>query len=112
MFKINWKKWKADVDASAGDAERLTMLYSIRAHARGRTHRKRARITYAEARRILPGGSTLDMAGQTFVDHGGTMVLTLDLDAQTKYIGERWKDYERRPEPEAVAELLVHPARS
>lgn len=74
--KIDWKKYRDD-GGWRNHAEELTLLYSIRAHGRGRIHRLRAQ----------PIGEGLKR--------------DLTVEDQVKYIGDRWKAFER------VVELKV-----
>lgn len=127
MYKINWDKWKAAVDevlahretkqqlnadlaaakisfkewiAGGGlrnHEEELTRLYSIRAHGRGRIHRKRAALTWDQWRK-LPANTGKDAKSlyaqqEGFTNNGGTLTLILkDL------IKDAWKSYVKAEE--------------
>ncbi len=111
-FKIDYDKWKADLDSILAEREKerastekkywaavdyrydeqLTKLYSIRAHARGRIHRKYAKLNEYEYRKLghkTPGW-------QEFMANNGVIKFTLTLDDQTAYIGDSWMDYEKK----------------
>ena len=110
-FKIDWPKWKAAVDAVLTEREekraktekkywkaldylfdeRLTKLYSIRAHARGRIHRKYAILNEYEWRKL--GHKTPDW--KEFSLHDGMIKFPLTIEDQAVYIGDSWKEYEK-----------------
>lgn len=79
MYRIDFPKWKAAVEAATGKPEQLTLLYSIRAQGRGRVHR---------------------VWGQP---DGYGSKLVLDAEWQRQYIGDRWKAFERVVVLEQVA---------
>lgn len=114
-FRIDWNKWKVALDkvlaerekgryAVSTDAEKkywaslqhrydekLTILYSIRAQARGRTHRQYAVLNEYEWRKLghkTPGW-------QEFTANNGTIRFVLTLDDQAAYIGDAWKEFEK-----------------
>lgn len=95
MFKIDWKKWKRALDGAkaADDAADQTLLYSIRAMARGRVHRCRARLDWYTLRtwgKITPEqGTALHLHG------GGHQVVVLTLEDQARFVGEAWRQFER-----------------
>jgi hypothetical protein len=134
MFKIDWKKWNEAVKEAEAKRDSVivrrtaglspwsskfievanqahaeyqgifTKLYSIRAMAHDRVHRKSARLTSYEYRKL--GHAVSDEL--LFIDNGGTLVLPLTAEDQAKYVGDDWKQYER-PEPApalTVTEML------
>jgi hypothetical protein len=65
-------------------AKKLTLLYSIRAHARGRIHRKRARVNTDK----------------------GQIKYNLTIEDQVAYIGDAWKKYVYQdPIPTQIIEI-------
>lgn len=94
MFKIDWKKWKRALDGAraAGDAADQTLLYSIRAMARDRVHRCRARLDWLTLRNW--GKVTIEEA-TAIIDRGGHQVAILTLEDQARYVGEAWRQFER-----------------
>lgn len=71
--------------------EMLTKLYSIRAHARGRIHRKYAVLNEYDWRRLghkTPGWSE-------FAANNGVFKFNLTLDDQAVYISDAWKEFEK-----------------
>lgn len=114
-FKIDWKKWKADVDSLLTDRKdarertekkgwsaidyyydsRLTMLYSIRAQARGRIHRSTARLNWSDWKK-LPCAKVNPVAYDLFTQNNGAAKFLLTLDDQASYIGDSWKEYEQK----------------
>lgn len=99
MFKIDRQKWLAAVAAAEGNPEALTRLYSIRAHARGRIHRRKARITWIHLPEVMRAQA---LAGC------GSLVVELGMEDQVKLIGDAWKAFERSA---VVPELLMQQAR-
>lgn len=110
MYRIDWQKWWTAVQAAEAakvaatqdwirqKSEReLTVLYSIRAHGRGRIHRRRAGLTHEEARQLLNTGRPYE----AFTAAGGRLTLELDLDDQAALIGDRWKEFVRAEEKAA-----------
>lgn len=99
MYKIDWKKWHTAVQAAKGNASELTMLYSIRAHGRGRIHRRNAGLTWHEWSK-LPANVGKDLLSlyqqqRGFTDAGGKLTLILTLEDQAAFIGERYKEFLR-----------------
>lgn len=94
-FKIDRQKWLAAVAAAKDNTKELTKLYSIRAMARDRLHRKRAALTGYDTT-ILLGKERYEALGGwgAFVDANGTISTDLTLADQEKFIGLAWKDYE------------------
>lgn len=135
VFRLDWKKWKAAVDevearriqlremrASSASweaykkvgllgaydelfVEKLTKLYSIRAHARGRVHRGRA---YLSMDRIIPlrlpkidkytyGTLEERVALKRSFGHpeSGHAKVNLTMADQAAYIGDEWKQFEK-----------------
>ena len=120
-FRIDWKKWKNDVDVLLARREEwpklvqevkegkktqkeigyyepnwaaeLTWLYSIRAHARGRLHRKYAKLTQYEWGKL--GHKKPEW--QEFVAANGKIKFELTMEDQAKYLdnGCGWKKYEK-----------------
>lgn len=117
-FKIDWKKWKAALDELLAKREewpklmqelaegkktfkeigwepnwkaQLTMLYSIRAQARGRLHRQTAKLTYHEWKQL----GHLSPGWQDFASNNGVIKFPLTLDDQAAYIGDSWKGYQK-----------------
>lgn len=113
-FKIDWKKWKAALDALLTERvnersdtekkywasldyrydEKLTKLYSIRAHARGRIHRKYAILNEYDWRKLGHKAH----GWQEFVDSDGSIKFELTIDDQVVYIGDSWKEFEKHGE--------------
>jgi hypothetical protein len=111
-FKIDWKKWKAALDAvhtareedraktekkfwSSLDYyydEKLTKLYSIRAQARGRRHRQFALLNYTDWKK-LPCSKTALINYDVFSQNNGAIKIPLTLEDQAAYIGDSWKEY-------------------
>lgn len=110
-FRIDYAKWKAALDATLAVREeeraktekkfwsaldyhydqKLTKLYSIRAHARGRIHRAFALLNEYEWRKL--GHKTPDW--KAFADNNGAIKFPLTLEDQAAYIGDSWKEYEK-----------------
>jgi hypothetical protein len=114
MFKIDWKKWKAAVDAASTAvyaAEKLTLLYSIRAMARGRVHRKRAKLTASTHKKLRPKAEKPTWGD--FTDAHGQIAIDLDAADQAAFVGERWKEFEatRDQETKSPSDLMVSEAR-
>ena len=84
-----------------GYAEQLTKLYSIRAHARGRMHRRVVRMNATDWCYKL-GNKTPSY--RAFDEAGGMLKFTLTLADQALYIGDSWKEYEAAPEEIPVQE--------
>lgn len=113
-FKIDWNKWKAALDAIHAEREadraktekkfwasldyyydeKLTMLYSIRAQARGRLHRQFARLNQAEWKK-LPSSKVKEIGYDLFTQSDGAIKFPLTLEDQAAYIGSSWKEYEK-----------------
>ncbi len=135
MYKINWKNWKAAVDEALAHREtkkqlnadlaaakitfkefiaggglrdhdhELTLLYSIRAHGRGRIHRRKAALTWEQWRK-LPANVDKDVKSlfaqqPGFTNNGGTLTLMLELEDQAAFIADAWKGYVRMEEKAA-----------
>lgn len=113
MYQIDWKKWWTAVQAAeaAKQAEpegwirqkherELTVLYSIRAHGRGRVHRRVAGLTHYEAMKLL-GDKKLAYSCEEFTEADGRLTLELDLEDQAKFIGDRWKEFVKAAEQAA-----------
>ena len=107
-YRIDKKKWDAAVAAVIArraepgrpgwkrdrDTAELTLLYSIRAHGRGRLHRARVRLTYAEAVVAKDRAWAKHMDASDFAAAGGKLVHELDLEDQARYVGTAWTEYE------------------
>lgn len=112
-FRIDWPKWKTAVDKLLADREdartrtekkrwhevdyyysdRLTKLYSIRAQARGRIHRKRAELNQTDWNKL----GHKEPGYKDFLEASGSIKFDLTIEDQAKYIGDTWKEYERHP---------------
>jgi hypothetical protein len=110
-FKIDRVKWKNDVDAILLEREekrantekknwaaldyhfddRLTKLYSIRAHARGRVHRKFAILNEYDWRKL----GHKEPNWKEFIANNGMIKFPLTIVDQAVYIGDGWKEYEK-----------------
>jgi hypothetical protein len=90
MYKTDINKWQAAVAAAEGDADGLTLLYSIRAHGRGRIHCRQRSLTFTEAHKLL-GARVPDH--EDFTAAGGVLTLELGLHEQGLLIGDRWKEF-------------------
>lgn len=136
-FRIDLKKWKAAVEVvlesrqnyperyqefNAGKitwrdvgyanwAEQLTKLYSIRAHARGKLHRKIAKITYYEYMKLngnkIEDGFTNTEKYKEFVNAGGKIKMSLTIEDQQTYIGEAWKKFEFIEKSEQIIQPVL-----
>lgn len=111
-FKIDYAKWKNDLDDLLAQREndrkctpkkewacldtyydpKLTKLYSILAQSRGRIHRAFARLNYDEWRK-LPSSKINPVKYDLFVQNDGAVKLPLTLDDQATYIDNDWKQY-------------------
>lgn len=112
-FRIDRVKWQAAVDAllNSRNIERaktekkywptidyhydglLTKLYSIRAHSRGRIHRKYIRCNYSDWRKLPSSQINLPKYDE-FINANGEIKFELTLADQAVYIGGNWKQYE------------------
>lgn len=108
-FKIDYAKWKADLDAlladraearartekknwSAMDAyydPKLTKMYCIRAQARGRIHMRFAKLDWSQWNK-LPSSKQNKVGYEEFTKRDGAIGWYLTLDDQAAYIGDDW----------------------
>jgi len=114
-FKIDAKKWKQDLEVLLKQKEdwqqarelflktndyklyvsyvdwddKLTKHYSIRAHARGKLHRQRARLNAYEYKQL---GYVPEY--KKFIENNGAIIVPLTIIDQAKYIDDNWKEYE------------------
>ncbi len=116
-FKIDWKKWKTALDETHAVREadraktekkfwasldycydeKLTRLYSIRAQARGRLHRRFALLNWPEWRK-MPSSKANKVKYDAFTNNDGAIKFPLTLEDQATYIGDSWKEYEAKVE--------------
>lgn len=91
--------------------ERLTKLYAIRAHARGKVHIKRAFLHADEVMKMVAGVKTRDQARLVLRGamkcgcnpESGHAKLDLTFEDQAKYLGDSWREFERAPDTYTVA---------
>lgn len=117
-FRIDWKKWNDDVDLLLVRREKwpklvqevkdgkktwkeigywapdwndeLTTLYSIRAQAHGRLHRKGAKLTFWQYSKL----GYNKYSSEEFNKNGGKIKVPLTFMDQITYIGNKWRQYE------------------
>lgn len=75
----------------------MTLLYSIRAQARGRLHRHRAALAYHEFIK-LPVKTRLVWTVESFQQHGGRIKFDLSLEDQAAYVGHAGEEFWREVE--------------
>ena len=110
-FKIDLPKWKAAEKALLDKREeeraktekkywasldyfydeQLTKLYSIRAHSRGRIHRKYAYLNWSDWKKLPISANKLSY--DDFNNSNGQIKFELSLEDQAAYIGDSWKQY-------------------
>ncbi len=73
-------------------AEELTKLYSIRAHSRGRIHRKHVSLNYYEWR-VLNGENWNADKYNEFLTANDCIKFNLTIEDQANYIGDSWQEY-------------------
>lgn len=97
-----WNEYHAKFKGYPQYEEELTMLYSIRAHIRGKIHRKVAKLTDYEWHKLrgkkTDKPSTEDSVERMrmiklFVENNGKIKFDLTLEDQAVYIGDKWKKY-------------------
>lgn len=75
---------------------KLTKLYAIRAHARGRVHRCRARLTANQLCKLGRAGNRWDAIKMMGDPMDGHAKFDLTIEDQARFIGDEWKKYEKQ----------------
>lgn len=89
MLRLDYKKWRHDLD-NAKTANEKTMLFSIRAHIKGKLHRHRASLTWET---LQAWGKLPAEEARLVAVAGGSMTVPVDAADQERFVDDRWMNY-------------------